>query len=102
MSARERIVVLHALIYSYDDLIDLFAMSHPTWASELNKIGEYYQGFVKKKGLDDKLAEHNSQTVTTFGTRRSRNTGVACTSSSRADSPSCDKENQNPKVCIPK
>ena len=81
-------------------MIDLFAMLHPTWASELNKIGEYYEGFIKKKSLDDKLAEHNSQTVTTFGTRRLRNTGGTCTSNSGAKSPSCDKENQNPKVCI--
>ena len=46
MSARERIVVLHALIYfllpvgNYqgDDLIHLLAMLHPTWASELMRI----------------------------------------------------------------
>ena len=81
-------------------MIDLFAMLHPTWASELNKIGDNYEGFIKKKSLDDKLAEHNSQTVTTFGTRRSRNTGGTCTSNSGAKSQSYDKENQNQKVCI--
>ena len=29
-------------------------MLHPTWASKLNKSGEYYDGFVKKKSLDDR------------------------------------------------
>jgi len=54
---------------------------HPAWASELKKVGEYYEGFVKKRSLGDKLAEHNSHTVTTFGIRRSRNTGVSVESS---------------------
>jgi len=30
-------------------------MMHPAWASELKKVGEYFEGFVKKRNLDNKL-----------------------------------------------
>jgi len=87
VSARERIVVLraypchHVPITGKPTTLDYMGMMHPAWASELKKVGEYYEGFVKNRSLDNKLAEHNSHTFTTFGIRRSINTGVSVESS---------------------
>lgn len=42
----------------------------PAWAEGLQKNGEYYEGYVGN--LDDTLAKHSSETVTTYGIRKSR------------------------------
>ena len=66
-----------------------------SWEEGLQRIGEYYEGFVKAKNVDDLLAKHSTQTVTTYGTRRSRKTGIpsAC-SNNEAE----EKENHQPMV----
>ena len=58
-------------------------------------VGEYYKGFVKAKNVDDLLAKHSTQTVTTYGTRRSRRIGIpSVCSNSEAE----EKENHQPMV----
>ena len=40
-----------------------FIMKAPSWIDRINRVGEYYEGFVKN--LDDLLAKHSVETVTT-------------------------------------
>ena len=48
-------------------------MASPSWVGGLSRVGEYYEGFVKN--VDDLLAKHSTETVTTYGIRRSRKIG---------------------------
>ena len=48
-----------------------------TWEEGLKRVGEYYKGFVKN--VDNLLAKHNTEIVTTYDTRRSRKIGVSST-----------------------
>ncbi len=68
--------------------------SHPTWAEGLERKGEYYYyGYVDK--LDDTLAKHSSETITTYGTRRSRKgSHVVTTENSKTIDTSTDKDAQ--------
>ena len=43
------------------------------WMEGLKRVGVYHDGFVRN--VDDVLAKHSAATVTTYGTRRSRNIG---------------------------
>jgi len=64
-----------------------------SWEEGLKRVGEYYEGFVKAKNVDDLLALGG--TVTTYGTRRSRRTGMpSVCSNSEAE----EKENHHPMV----
>ena len=66
-----------------------------SWEEGLQRVGEYYEGFVKAKNVDDLLAKHSTQTVTTYGTRRSRRIGIpSVCSNSEAE----EKENHQPMV----
>ena len=47
-------------------------MAAPSWIDGLNRVGEYYEGFVKD--IYDLLAKHSAETVTTYGMRHSRKT----------------------------
>ena len=61
-------------------------MVSTSWVEGLTKVGEYYEGFVRN--VDDVLAKHSAETVTTYGTRRSRKIGTALSGMD-----SSDKEN---------
>ena len=49
-------------------------MASLSWREGLSKVGEYYEGFVKN--VDDVLVKHSTETVTTYGIRRSRKIGT--------------------------
>ena len=72
-------------------------LSTSTWQEGLKRVGEYYEGFVKMKNVDDLLAKHSTETVTTYGTRRSRTIGVssACLTS---EASAGEKENHQSSV----
>ncbi len=60
------------------------------WAEGLERKGEYYDGYVDK--LDDM---HSSETITTYGTRRSRKgSHVVTNESSKTIDTSTDKDAQ--------
>ena len=66
-----------------------------SWQEGLKRVGEYCEGFVKVKNVDDLLAKHSTETVTTYGTRRSRTIGI---SSACSNSEAEEKENHKPMV----
>ena len=47
-------------------------MAVPVWAEGLTRYGLYYAGIVDESQLDEILAVHKRDTVSTFGTRSSR------------------------------
>ena len=49
-------------------------MAAPSWIDGLNRVGEYYEGFVKN--IDDLLAKDSAETVTAYGIRHSRKIGT--------------------------
>lgn len=49
-------------------------MASSSWIEGLTRVGVYYEGFVKN--IDDVLAKHSTETVTTYGIRRSRKIGT--------------------------
>ena len=51
----------------------VIVMTSSSWTEGLSRVGVYYEGFVKN--VDDVLAKHSTETVTTYGTRRSRKIG---------------------------
>ena len=59
-------------------------MAAPSWIDGLNRVGEYYEGFVKN--IDDLLAKHSAELVTMYGIRCSRKIGTTSVS---------DKENHD-------
>ena len=63
----------------------------PSWMEGLSRVEEYYEGFVKN--VDDVLVKHSTETVTTYGVRRSRKIGM-CSSEVK----SRDKENYDSLV----
>jgi len=65
-----------------------------TWEEGLKRVGECYEGFGKN--FDDLLAKHSIETVTTYGTRRSRKIGV----SSRTNEASLAEEKENHKTMV--
>lgn len=57
-----------------------------SWTDGLRRVGVYHEGFVRN--IDDVLAKHGVETVTTYGTRRSRKIGI----------PSSNGKENNPLV----
>ena len=45
-------------------------MSDPDWTSGLNRVGQYFEGYVED--IDLIRQKHQAATVTTYGVRRSR------------------------------
>ena len=59
-------------------------MASSSWVGGLSRVGEYYEGFVKN--VDDLLAKHSTETVTTYGIRRSRKIGNTASNKENHDS----------------
>ena len=53
-------------------------MAAPSWIDGLNRVGECYEGFVKI--IDNLLAKHSAETVTTYAISRSRKIGTTSVS----------------------
>ena len=65
------------------------SMDKPAWAKDLEPRGTYYEGFVED--LDSLLTRFKAETVTTYGTRRSRY--IIDGSSDQIREPAGDQEN---------
>ena len=59
-------------------------MASSSWVGGLSRVGEYYEGFVKN--VDDLPAKHSTETVTTYGIRRSRKIGNTASNKENHDS----------------
>ena len=68
-------------------------MEKPTWAEDLKPVGVYYEGLVDEATTAVERLTATAETVTTFGTRRSRQLQL-----SQADKENISVKDQNDEV----